>query len=102
MAKSSKMEHALPKFEEPAAESAEIMAPGSPAKQYAKSVELGLGVHLLGTVLALRAQRGTKLEIREHGIMAISGKNARRVFVPWTNIKAYELMPDEPVKPKAA
>jgi hypothetical protein len=91
MAKTSKLEHAAPKANEPGE-----AAPIEPGKTYAKSVELGLGTHLLGTVLSIKAQRGTLLEVGRDGVTAVSGKNGRRVLVPWANIKACELYPDAP------
>lgn len=87
MAKISKLEHPAVAPETP-----QISA-NDPSKVLAAKVELGLGTHLLGTMLSLKAQRGNELEITPLGIVATSGKNKRQVLIPWTNIKACELMP---------
>lgn len=98
MAKKSALEHPQIRSESSSQSESE------PGKQYAKAVELGLGTHMLGTVLSLQAKRGTQLEITALGVIAVSGKNSRRVLVPWANVKACELMPPEAAKqsPKAA
>jgi len=62
---------------------------------HAKTVQLGLGVDLLGSRMSLNASRGNTLKLHEFGVIATSGKNGRRVLVPWSNIKGVELFSDE-------
>jgi len=55
-------------------------------------LEFGVGSHLMGQHLTLSAQRGSSLEIAEKGILAIS-KSGRVCLLPWSNIKAVEIIP---------
>lgn len=58
---------------------------------FAKTVHLAVGVDLLGSVTSLQARHGTTLEVTPLGVIAISGKNGRKVLIPFPNIKACEL-----------
>jgi hypothetical protein len=64
-----------------------------PKKILAKTVQLGLGVDLLGSALSLNSRTGNILEVTPLGIKAISKKTNRVVLVPWANIRAAELYP---------
>lgn len=59
----------------------------------AKTVQLGVGVDLLGSALSLNAKLGNILEVTPIGIRAVSKKNGRIVLIPWANIRAAELIP---------
>lgn len=61
-------------------------------KTYAKVVHLAVGVDLLGSKTSLVASRGNTLEVTALGVMAISGKNGRKILIPFPNIKACELI----------
>jgi hypothetical protein len=62
-----------------------------PCLAYAKVVQLGLGVDLLGSRLSLASTRGSILEINKLGVLAISGKNKRAVLIYSSNIKGVEI-----------
>lgn len=61
-------------------------------KIYAKTVHMAVGVDLLGAQMSLTAKRGASLEITDKGVLAISGKNGRKILIPFPNIKAIELL----------
>jgi hypothetical protein len=60
-------------------------------KVYARVVHLAVGVDLLGSKTSLVANRGNKLEVTKLGIIATSGKNGRKILIPYPNVKACEL-----------
>lgn len=64
--------------------------------QHAKTIQLGLGVDMLGSRMSLSATRGNTLEIHSYGVIAVSGKNGRRILIPWSNIKGVELLNEIP------
>lgn len=61
----------------------------------ARTVELGIGTHHLGSKTSLQAVKGNELECTEFGVIAKSGKNGRRILIPWPNVRALELMPEQ-------
>lgn len=63
-----------------------------PKKVLAKTVQLGIGVDLLGSALSLQSRKGNELEVTPMGVLATSGKNGRRIIIPWANIRACELL----------
>ena len=70
------------------------VAARSSGKVFAKTVQLGIGVDLLGSALSLNHKKGNSLEVTPIGIKAIGGKSNRVVLIPWANIRAAELLPD--------
>lgn len=60
-------------------------------KVYAKAVHLAVGVDLLGSKTSLVSNRSNTLEVTPLGILATSGKNGRRILIPFPNVKAAEL-----------
>jgi len=66
--------------------------------RFAKTVELGIGLHLLGAKMSLNSspKTGTTLECTDVGVVAISGKNGREILIPYANIRGAELMPEAP------
>ena len=56
----------------------------------AKAAQLGVGVDLLGSKTSLVAGRGNQLLVTNIGIEAISGRNGRKLTIPYANIKAFE------------
>lgn len=71
-----------------------------PAKLFAKTVHLGVGTHLISSKESLAASRGNTLEVTPMGVLAISGKNNRKILIPWANVRAVELQPDPKPQPK--
>ncbi len=63
-----------------------------PEVMLAKTVQLHVGVDLLGSKASLQSGRMATLEVHEYGIIAISKKNNRKVLIPWTNIRGCELL----------
>lgn len=61
------------------------------AKPMAKSVELGIGLTMLGNRTTLNANT-EELEVTALGIRA-TGKTKRVVLIPWANIRGVELIP---------
>lgn len=80
-----------PKKDEPIQE---LIKKAEPGKILAKTVQLGLGLDLLGSTLSLNHRRGNELEVTPIGIKATSAKNGRVVIIPWANIKGVELLPN--------
>jgi len=70
-------------------------------KILAKAVELGIGTTYLGKSQTLSATRGTELEVTPIGVIAKSGKNQRRVLIPWSNVRAVELEKETSAVPPA-
>lgn len=64
-------------------------------KVFAKTVQLAIGTDLLASATSLNSKRGNLLEVTPLGIKARSAKSGRVILIPWTNIRAAELMPDE-------
>ena len=64
----------------------------SAEKLFAKHVQLGLGTDYLKGKTTIQASRGNTLEVTPMGIIAISGKNSRRLLIPWANIRGVELL----------
>lgn len=62
-----------------------------PEKVYAKTVQLAIGVDLLGSAMSLNDRRGNELEVTPLGIKAIGQKSKRVILIPWTNIRGIEL-----------
>jgi len=60
-------------------------------KIYAKTVQLAIGVDLLGSAMSLNDRRGNELEVTPLGIRAVGLKSKRTVLIPWTNIRGIEL-----------
>jgi hypothetical protein len=61
-------------------------------KVLAKTVQLGIGVDLLGSMMSLSSSRGNELEVTPLGVKATSKKNGRVVLIPWANIRGVELL----------
>lgn len=61
-------------------------------KLLAKTVQLGIGVDLLGSMMSLNCTRGNELEVTPIGIKASSKKTGRVVLIPWANVRGVELM----------
>jgi hypothetical protein len=62
------------------------------AKVLAKTVQLGIGVDMLGSAMSLNNSRGNILEVTPLGVRAVSKKNGRVVLLPWANIRGVELV----------
>lgn len=74
----------------------------SDKKVLAKSIEMGIGASMLASRMTLQATGGTELECTPFGVIATSGKAAKRkILIPWANIRACELQPD-PKEPTEA
>ncbi len=63
-----------------------------PHKVYAKLVQFGVGVEMMGSSMSIDNRRST-LEVTPIGVKTTSKKNGRTIIVPWANIKACELVP---------
>jgi hypothetical protein len=63
-----------------------------PVWSYASVIQLGIGVDLLGSKVSLNSKMGNLLECTMPGVIATSRKTKRRVFIPWANIRAAELI----------
>lgn len=61
-------------------------------KVYAKVVHLAVGVDLLGSKTSLVSKKGNTLEVTNLGVVATSGVNGRKLLIPYTNVKALELL----------
>lgn len=63
------------------------------SKQYAKAVYLGVGVHNMGTATSIAATKdgNVTIEVQSLGVVLLSKKIARKVFIPFANIRALEL-----------
>lgn len=61
-------------------------------KVLAKTVQLGIGVDLLGSAMSLNCSRGNELEVTPLGVKATSKKTGRIVLIPWANIRGVELI----------
>lgn len=66
-----------------------------------KTVHLAVGVDLIGSKTSLQGGRNYELTANAIGIRALSKATGRVIFIPYTNVKAFEQMPDE-VAPKTA
>lgn len=66
----------------------------APRKIMAKTVQLGIGLDLLGASLSLNSRSGNELEVTHLGVRAVSKKNGRVVLIPWANIRGVELVPE--------
>lgn len=64
---------------------------------FAKVVQMGIGVDLLGAAMSLSTRQGNKLAITAIGVVAHSKKTGRCVLVPWANVRGCEL---ERIQPK--
>lgn len=64
---------------------------------FAKIVQMGIGVDLLGAAMSLSTRQGNRLAITAIGIVAHSKKTGRCVLVPWANVRGCEL---ERIQPK--
>lgn len=91
MARSAKVHPITPDPNIPPSVKEEPPPPPKSNKALARIVQLGIGVDLLGSRTSIQATRGNELEITPLGVVATSGKNQRRVLIPWANIRGVEL-----------
>lgn len=63
-------------------------------KIYAKVVQLGVGLDLIGSKSTV-SNRDAILEVISLGVKMISKKTKREVLLPWSNIKGCELVPGQ-------
>lgn len=64
-----------------------------------KTVQLAIGVDLLGSAMSLSSSRGSTLEMTPIGIKAV-GKSGRIVVIPYSNVRGFELFGEEKDEPK--
>ena len=74
-------------------ESAAIIANLAP-KILVNKFQMGLPCDLLGSKFSFSASRNMSMEFTPLGIIMRSAATRRKIFVPWTNIKAAELQWD--------
>lgn len=63
-----------------------------------KTVQLAIGVDLLGSMMTLSTSKNIELIEIAHGIEARSKATGRIVVIPFTNIKGYECEPEKAKK----
>lgn len=61
-------------------------------KRLAKTVQLGIGIDLLGSAMSLNNRKGNELEVTSLGVEATSKKFGRVVLIPWSNIRGLEFI----------
>jgi hypothetical protein len=62
-----------------------------------KTVQMAIGVDLLGSKLSLSSSKNIELEATGLGVVATSKGTGRIVLIPWPNVKGCEMFPDAPV-----
>lgn len=65
-----------------------------------KRLQFAVGADLIGSKMSMAASPNVELTELAHGIEMFSKASNRTVVIPYSNIKAYELLPEAPVAPK--
>lgn len=60
-------------------------------KVLAKTMQMVVGVDLIGSKMSMAHSRTLELEVTPLGIKALSKNSGRTILIPWTNIKGVEL-----------
>lgn len=62
-----------------------------------KTIQMAIGCDLIGSKMSLGHKENEMTE-RPHGIEILSKKTGRIMLIPYTNIKGYEILPEETKK----
>lgn len=64
------------------------------ANRKVSKLHMAIGCDLIGSQTSMVASRNLDLELTDLGVIAYSKKSNRTILVPFSNIKAMELMPE--------
>lgn len=71
------------------------------SKNRVKAMHMAIGVDLIGSATSMSAGRHVELEATAIGIRMYSKKSKRVIVIPYSNVKGFELFPDEEKKEDA-